>query len=95
MAHIPLQPSKQRFQVPWESLAWLAPAAELVLLAVAGVCLLGFALMVFVGPLIAALDAVQPESIMVLTVGFSVCGVVCFLCANALGDWHLRRNRSR
>lgn len=81
--------------MPLDTVTWLASSAEIVLLAIAGVCLVGFALMVFIGPLFAALYAVQTESLMVWTLGFSVFGVVCFLGANALGDWHLSRNWSR
>ena len=54
---------------------------------------LGFGLVVFLGPLIAALDAVPPESIVSWALGFAACGGACFVGANALGDWYLGRYR--
>ncbi len=92
MALLHLKTTKRGLQVPWGGLRRLAPAAELVLLAAVGICVLGFGIVVFLGPLIAALDAVPPESIVSWALGFAVCGVACFVGANALGDWHLSRN---
>jgi hypothetical protein len=92
MALLHLNTSKRGLHGPWGGLRRLAPAAELVLLAVVGICVLGFGIVVFLGPLIAALGAVPPESIVSWALGFAVCGVACFVGANALGDWHLSRN---
>lgn len=93
MALLHRKPTNRGMQVPWGGLRCLAPAAQLVLLAAVGICVLGFGLVVFLGPLIAALDAVPPESIVSWALGFAVCGGACFVAANALGDWYLGRYR--